>query len=155
MNLLRENKFESEICQHLGSHDYDFSNKRGAYTRTRGLNRETNKELILLHLRHHKTGFIKEFEEVLPSLTRNQIHALLKELKAEGKATHTGRQKLGSGNSRTPALYVSQRLFFMLVRRKEPPRNIPSKAHSFWEFRFIYQLLSSDIKSLRAIRGSS
>jgi ATP-dependent DNA helicase RecG len=74
---------------------YDFSNTRGAYTRTRGLNRETNKALILEHLRHHKRGVIKEFEEVLPSLTRNQIHSLLKELKAEGKAVHSGGKKLG------------------------------------------------------------
>jgi ATP-dependent DNA helicase RecG len=74
---------------------YDFSNKRGAYTRARGLNRETNKALILEHLRHHKKGVIKEFEEVLPSLTRNQIHSLIKELKTEGKVTHNGGKKLG------------------------------------------------------------
>jgi ATP-dependent DNA helicase RecG len=74
---------------------YEFSNRRAAYTRSRGLNRETNKELILQHLRHHKEGVIKEFEEVLPSLTRNQIHSLLKELKAEKKAIHFGGRKLG------------------------------------------------------------
>jgi len=74
---------------------YEFSGRRAAYTRARGLDRETNKELILRHLRNHSRGIITEFEQVLPSLTRNQIHALLKDLKMERKIRHSGSKKLG------------------------------------------------------------
>jgi ATP-dependent DNA helicase RecG len=74
---------------------YDFSGKKGAYTRKRGLDRETNKELIIRHLKHHKKGTIKEFEEVLPTLKRTQIHTLLMELKAENRIVHHGGRKLG------------------------------------------------------------
>ena len=74
---------------------YDFSGKKGAYTRKRGLDRETNKELIVRHLQHHKKGTIKEFEEVLPTLKRTQIHSLLIELKAETRIAHRGGRKHG------------------------------------------------------------
>jgi ATP-dependent DNA helicase RecG len=74
---------------------YDFSGKRGAYTRKRGLDRETNKELIIKHLGHHKRGLITEFEQALPSLSRNQIHSLLCDLKAEKRIVHFGGKKYG------------------------------------------------------------
>jgi ATP-dependent DNA helicase RecG len=74
---------------------YDFSGSKGAYTRKRGLDRETNKELIIRHLKHHRRGTILEFEEVLPSLTRYQIHSLLKQLRAEGRVQHVGPKKGG------------------------------------------------------------
>lgn len=79
----------------LSKHFYDFSGKRGAYTRKRGLDRETNKELIIRHLRHHKRGLITEFEQALPSLSRNQIHSLLHDLKAEKRVAHVGGRKHG------------------------------------------------------------
>jgi len=74
---------------------YDFSGRKGAYTRKRGLDRETNKELIIRHLNHHQRGRILEFEEVLPTLTRDQIHSLLRELKQEGRVQHIGTKKGG------------------------------------------------------------
>jgi ATP-dependent DNA helicase RecG len=74
---------------------YDFSGRKGAYTRKRGLDRETNKELIIRHLKHHHRGTILEFEEVLPSLTRYQIHSLLKELRTERRVQHVGPKKGG------------------------------------------------------------
>jgi ATP-dependent DNA helicase RecG len=74
---------------------YDFSGRKGAYTRKRGLDRETNKELIIRHLKHHQRGTILEFEEVLPTLTRYQIHSLLKDLRSEGRILHVGPKKGG------------------------------------------------------------
>ena len=99
---------EDEHCEfkearnNIDSHDltlskrfHTFAGQRAQYTRSRGLDRETNKALLLNHLNHHGKGTIEEFEGVLPSLTRNQIHALLKELKKESKTVRTGGRKLG------------------------------------------------------------
>ena len=55
---------------------YSFLGEKGIYTRKRGLDREEKKALILKHIKNHKKGTIKEFEQVLPSLNRNQIHKL-------------------------------------------------------------------------------
>lgn len=74
---------------------YDFSGKKGAYTRKRGLDHETNKELIIQHLKNHLKGTISEFEEVLPTLKRTQIHWLLIELKSENRITFRGPRKSG------------------------------------------------------------
>jgi ATP-dependent DNA helicase RecG len=79
----------------LSKRFYDFSGKKGSYTRKRGLDRETNKELILRHLKNHQRGTILEFEEVLPSLTRYQIHSLLKDLRRESRVAHIGPKKGG------------------------------------------------------------
>jgi len=79
---------------------YEFSGKRGSYTRKRGLDRDTNKELIVQHLKNHRQGTILEFEEVLPSLTRYQIHSLLKELRREGRVAYVGPKKSGHWEQR-------------------------------------------------------
>jgi ATP-dependent DNA helicase RecG len=79
----------------LSKRFYTFAGQRGQYTRSRGLDRETNKALLLNHLKHHGKGTIEEFEGVLPSLTRNQIHGLLKELKKEGKIARVGGKRFG------------------------------------------------------------
>jgi len=74
---------------------YSFIGGKGRYTRAKGLNRETNKQLLIEHLKNHTSGKIKEFEEVLPELTRSQIHSLLKELKRENKIKYIGPKRLG------------------------------------------------------------
>ena len=85
------------LCQKF----HDFSGKRGLYTRKRyGLDRQTNKELIVRHLKHHRRGTILEFEEVLPALTRFQIHTLLKALRTEGRVAYVGPKKGGHWESR-------------------------------------------------------
>ncbi|MGA2977501.1 MAG: ATP-binding protein [Spirochaetia bacterium] len=65
---------------------YRFLGKSGVYTRKRGLDRNTNKALLLKHIQDNQdTGSKMEtLKQVLPSKSRNQIHDLLKALKNEG-----------------------------------------------------------------------
>jgi ATP-dependent DNA helicase RecG len=60
---------------------------RGTYTRLRGLDRETNKELLLKHITDNQEdgSTFEEFTQVLPSLGRNQVKYLLRQLKSEGR----------------------------------------------------------------------
>lgn len=71
----------------LGQRYYATAGKKGVYTRKRGLDRATNKELLLKHIRENTvTGSqMDEFYQVLPGLTRSQIQLLLRELKAESR----------------------------------------------------------------------
>jgi len=66
---------------------YSLMGKRGVYTRERGLDRETNKALLLRHIEgNSEDGSIyQDFQQVLPSLTRHQIQKLLQELKRDGR----------------------------------------------------------------------
>jgi ATP-dependent DNA helicase RecG len=66
---------------------YDFIGKKGAYTRRRGLDRETNKSLLVKHIQENDTAGsrLDEFRQILPSHSRSQIQVLLRELVKEGK----------------------------------------------------------------------
>ena len=70
---------------------YSLTAKRGKYTSRRGLDRETNKELLIKHLHHFEKGTLQEFYQVLPSLSRHQIYNLLKSLKGEGRVRVIGK----------------------------------------------------------------
>jgi ATP-dependent DNA helicase RecG len=74
---------------------YDAVGQTGVHTRLVGLDRETNKELILKHLKKSgvKGAAFSEFQQVLPSQSRNQIQYFLKELNAEGKIESKGKTK--------------------------------------------------------------
>lgn len=74
---------------------YSMSNKKGDYTTRRGLDRETNKELLVKHLKNFKKGTLKEFQQVLPTLSRHQIYILLRELRQEDRIKLEGRTKGG------------------------------------------------------------
>lgn len=76
----------------LSQRYYDFIGKKGAYTRERGLDRMTNKELLLTHIRRNaKNGSrLKELTQVLPSLSAIQVQKLLQELKSQGKISKEG-----------------------------------------------------------------
>lgn len=76
---------------------YEFIGKRGIYTRKRGLDKETNKSLLLKHLGDCGSEGCKfeELKQVLPMLSRYQIHSLLRELKAEKKIKVEGRTRAG------------------------------------------------------------
>ena len=67
---------------------YSAVGKAGVHTRMVGLDRDTNKELLLKHMRENEeTGTpFKEFQQVLPGHNRGQIQVLLRELRAENRA---------------------------------------------------------------------
>jgi ATP-dependent DNA helicase RecG len=71
---------------------YTFVGRKGVYTRKRGLDRETNKTLLLRHIQGNaKEGCpLHEMAEVLPALSRPQIQALLRDLRAEGRIHSVG-----------------------------------------------------------------
>jgi len=66
---------------------YSFIGKKGVYTRHKGLDRNTNKELILKHIKDNdKTGSpLSELKQVIPQYTQSQIQHLLRELRLENK----------------------------------------------------------------------
>lgn len=85
---------------------YTFIGKKGVYTRKRGLNRETNKTLLLEHIEENKTvgSPLRELMQVLPALSRQQVQVLLRELRADGQihsvgVTRGGRWYPGSPSS--------------------------------------------------------
>jgi ATP-dependent DNA helicase RecG len=71
---------------------YEFAGIPGTYTRKRGLDRQTNKELLARHIeeRGNRGSTFSQLAQVLPSLSRPQIKALLGELKAEGRVHAEG-----------------------------------------------------------------
>lgn len=71
---------------------YSFIGKSGAYTRKRGLDRETNKELLLKHIvEHTQAGSrLQELMQVLPMLSKDQVQKLVKELKLKGTIFNKG-----------------------------------------------------------------
>lgn len=74
---------------------YTALGERGTYTRRRGLDKETNKELLLKHIEdsEREGARFEEFLQVLPSLSRRQIKGLMEELKSEGRVHVVGRTK--------------------------------------------------------------
>jgi ATP-dependent DNA helicase RecG len=77
----------------LSKQFYSFIGKKGVYTRKRGLDRETNKALLLKHIQSHKKegSKLNDLRQVLPSLTYDQVQSLLRELKAEGRIKNVGK----------------------------------------------------------------
>jgi ATP-dependent DNA helicase RecG len=72
---------------------YSFLGQKGAYTRKRGLDRETNKALLLKHIcDNERDGCqLQELRQVLPALSRRQVQDLLADLKSERRVYNTGR----------------------------------------------------------------
>ena len=62
---------------------YGFIGKAGVYTRKRGLDRETNKALLVKHISDNARmgSQMEQLQQVLPALSRNQIQTLMRELK--------------------------------------------------------------------------
>jgi ATP-dependent DNA helicase RecG len=71
---------------------YSFIGKSGAYTRKLGLDRATNKELLLKHIiAHAQTGSrLQELMQVLPMLSKDQVQKLVKELKIQSAIYNKG-----------------------------------------------------------------
>ena len=74
---------------------YRHLGKPGVYTRKRGLDRETNKALLVKHIQDYaKEGTtLDELQQVLPSLSRDAIQWMLRQLKSEGRIRVSGRTK--------------------------------------------------------------
>ncbi len=81
----------------LGRRYYAAVGKKGVYTRKRGLDRATNKELLLKHIRENaKTGSrLDELLQVLPSLSRYQVQSLVRQLQGDGKIRVEGVTRAG------------------------------------------------------------
>ena len=91
---------ELGIVEHIGRSKYVLSRslysavgKSGVHTRIVGLDRETNKELLLKHMREkgEEGASFKEFQQVLPNLSRDQITVLLRGLRRENHAYCAGK----------------------------------------------------------------
>ncbi|MCX6379402.1 MAG: putative DNA binding domain-containing protein [Armatimonadetes bacterium] len=72
---------------------YAFLGQKGVYTRKRGLDRATEKELLFKHIKDNdKVGSkLDELMQVLPARTTRQVRYLLQELKDEGRIHPVGR----------------------------------------------------------------
>ena len=91
---------EMGIVEHIGRKKYVLARslyaatgKTGVHTRHVGLDRDTNKELLLKHIRANNavgTPF-KELQQVLPGLNRGQIQVLMRELRDSGKVVCKGK----------------------------------------------------------------
>lgn len=74
---------------------YEAAGKLGVHTRIVGLDRDTNKELLLKHIRKNgeKGTPFKELQQVLPGHSRNQLQVLTRELRKEGRIYCEGNTK--------------------------------------------------------------
>ena len=88
------------IVEHAGRNKYVLARslyaatgQTGVHTRRVGLDRDTNKELLLKHIRSNGNSGtpLKELYQVLPGHSRSQIQTLLRELRAEGKVFCKGK----------------------------------------------------------------
>ena len=88
------------IVEHIGRNKYilarslySAAGKTGVHTRIVGLDRETNKELLVKHIENsgEKGTPFKELQQVLPGLNRSQIQVLLRELRLESRVYTRGK----------------------------------------------------------------
>lgn len=77
---------------HLSQAFYAAIGQKGVYTRRKGLDHETNKELLMKHLMESgEAGSpMAELLQVLPSISRAHVKRLLRELAGEGRARLSG-----------------------------------------------------------------
>jgi len=82
-----------------------FLGKKGDYTRKKGLDRETNKALLLKHLEDNRGAGsrMEELRQVLPALSRGQVKGLLKSLRSEKKVEVRGKTRGARWYAITPA----------------------------------------------------
>jgi ATP-dependent DNA helicase RecG len=83
---------------------YAFVGERGEYTRRRGLDRSTNKALLLQHIQQNarEGAPLAELNQVLPGMKQTQVQNLLRELKRAGEAHPVGRTKAARWFPGTP-----------------------------------------------------
>lgn len=102
LRLRLKHLVEIGIIEHTGRSKYvlarslyDAAGKSGVHTRLIGLDRDTNKELLLKHIRTNvdKGAPLKELQQVLPGHSSRQIQLLLHELRSDGKIEPKGKGK--------------------------------------------------------------
>jgi ATP-dependent DNA helicase RecG len=76
---------------------YTFVGRKGTYTRTKRLDRDTNKALLLKHLNDNSQAGspLRELMQVLPQLTKDEVRTLLRELRSDRKVVSHGRGQKG------------------------------------------------------------
>lgn len=81
----------------LASQFYTMTGRKGVYTRKVGLDKETNKALLLKHIsdNNREGSRFNELRQVLPSLSIGRLKSLLRELKGEGQIYSVGKTKAG------------------------------------------------------------
>ena len=84
----------------LAKQYYEYPGEKGIYTRRKGLDKETCKELILKHLDHHKKGYMEEFIVALRDVPRNTINFYLSELRDESRIELVGNPRASRGKNR-------------------------------------------------------
>lgn len=98
------------IVEHVGRKKYILARnlyeavgKSGVHTRMVGLDRDTNKELIVKHIRENgdKGTPFRELQQVLPGQSRDQLQGLMRELRREGRI-------YVEGNTRAALWYATE-----------------------------------------------
>lgn len=79
----------------LSERFYRFAGKPGAYTRKKGLDKETNKALLQKHIERNRAAGspLRDLQDVLPALSARQIRYLLAELRTEERVHTRGRTR--------------------------------------------------------------
>ena len=79
----------------LSERFYKLADSRGTYTRRKGLDKETNKALLLGHIKRNKADGspLRDLQEVLPASSERRIRYLLTEMKDEGLVHRSGRTR--------------------------------------------------------------
>ncbi|MDR3256299.1 MAG: putative DNA binding domain-containing protein [Endomicrobium sp.] len=74
---------------------YNVIGRKGEYTRIKGLERNRCKALLFQHIEDYGKGYLKEFVDVLPNLSKSTISDMLKELAKEQKIEFVGTRRCG------------------------------------------------------------
>jgi ATP-dependent DNA helicase RecG len=102
---------ELGVIERAGKGEYILSRRfyaetggKGVYTRKRGLDRETNKALLLKHLHDNRQegSRLRELCQVLPGLSATQVKSLLRGMRRVGKVHVVGHTNAARWFSVTP-----------------------------------------------------
>lgn len=78
----------------LSQRFYAMVGQKGSYTRRKGLDHDTHKELLMKHLNHNPQGSpLSELHQVLPHLAERKVQSLLRELREEGRIWNDGTRR--------------------------------------------------------------
>jgi len=108
INQITEDLYNLGLIEKIGVNKYILSKKyyidtqkKGEYTRRKGLPKNRNKELVLQHLREYSKGYMEEFFEVLGGdVSKPTINRWLRELREEGKVDFHGNPQSVRGDNR-------------------------------------------------------